>query len=181
MEREKIVFVSGKARHGKDTIATEMQGLLTARGERVLVVHLADLLKFICKTYFGWNGEKDEAGRTLLQYVGTDIIRKKRPRMWSEFIAQMLYYFRGNWDVIIVPDGRFPDELLTFREYGFDTTHLRVIRSNFTSPLSEEQLRHPSETALDATVPDYIIHNDATIEELKRKVEEFIDTYLLVE
>ena len=65
---------------------------LTNRGERVLITHYADLLKFICTSYFGWNGLKDEDGRHLLQYVGTEVIRYKNPSLWVDFVAAMLMF-----------------------------------------------------------------------------------------
>ena len=94
----KVILVSGKAQNGKDTVAQIMATSLKSDGKHVLVTHYADLLKFICKNYFGWNGEKDEAGRRMLQYVGTDVIRNQNPSLWVDFLALMLKYFHENWD-----------------------------------------------------------------------------------
>ena len=80
-----VICISGKAGAGKDTVATMAKDMLVDRGERTLVVHYADLLKFICRTFFGWNGAKDAEGRTLLQTVGTDIIRFQKPDYWVDF------------------------------------------------------------------------------------------------
>ena len=74
---KKIICISGKAQHGKDTTATILSAALEDRGNKVLTFHYADLLKYLCRQYFNWNGEKDEAGRTLLQHVGTDVVRAK--------------------------------------------------------------------------------------------------------
>lgn len=68
----KIVCISGKAQHGKDTTAKLLEEILEAQGNRVLIAHYGDLVKYVCKTFFGWDGKKDEKGRTLLQRVGTD-------------------------------------------------------------------------------------------------------------
>ena len=75
----KIITVSGKARHGKDFTANAIADILKGKGNKVLITHYADLLKFICRNMFGWNGKKDDEGRYLLQYVGTDIVRKQNP------------------------------------------------------------------------------------------------------
>lgn len=83
----KILLISGKAQHGKDTTAGMLKEQLESDGYRVLIAHYADLLKFICRQYFDWNGEKDEAGRHTLQYVGTDIIRKEHPDYWVDFLT----------------------------------------------------------------------------------------------
>lgn len=163
----KVILVSGKAQNGKDTVASMLRDKLIADNHRVLTTHYADLLKYICRNYFGWDGNKDEKGRQMLQYVGTDVIRKQNPTLWVDFVAMMLKYFHENWDYVIIPDCRFPNEVTTMVENGFDTIHLRVVRPGFKSPLTEEQQKHPSETALDDTVPDFYIENTGTLEELE--------------
>lgn len=62
----KIVCISGKAQNGKDTTANFLSEALTAKGYRVLIAHFGDLVKYVCKTFFGWDGKKDEKGRTLI-------------------------------------------------------------------------------------------------------------------
>ena len=163
----KVILFSGKAQHGKDTAAKMLKAQMDADGKRVLLVHYADLLKHICRNFFGWDGNKDENGRHLLQYVGTDVVRKKQPTFWVEFIVSMLRLFGEEWDYVIIPDCRFPDEITTLSNYGFKTTHVRVIRNNFTSTLTEEQQHHPSETALDNVEPDITINNEGSLEDLE--------------
>lgn len=90
----KIVCISGKAQNGKDTTANFLSEALTAKGYRVLIAHFGDLVKYVCKTFFGWDGKKDEKGRTLLQYVGTDKIRAVSPDYWANFIVSILDIFR---------------------------------------------------------------------------------------
>ena len=162
----KVICISGKAQHGKDTSAQLLKDLLQERGKSVLVTHYADLLKYICRTFFSWDGKKDERGRTLLQYVGTDTIRHQRPDYWVEFIAGFLKMFQKEWDYVLIPDCRFPNEIDYMKDAGFDVTHIRVKRTNFVSVLTDEQQRHPSETALDDVKPDYILYNDCDLEAL---------------
>lgn len=171
----KVILISGKAMSGKDTTAQIMSKLLKRNGKRVLVTHYADLLKFICKNYFGWDGKKDKVGRRMLQYVGTDIIRKYNPNFWVSFVALMLKCFHENWDYVIIPDCRFQNEISTMVNSGFDTVHIRVIRSGFKTPLTEEQQNHPSETALDNISADYYIHNDGTLKDLTKIINNFIN------
>ena len=174
----KVILVSGKAQHGKDTFAKLLQGQLKKNGNRVLLTHYADLLKFICRNYFDWDGNKDDKGRAMLQYVGTDVIRKENPSLWVDFVAMMLKYFGENWDYVIIPDCRFPNEIDAMKEHGFDTHHLRVVRRNFVSTLSYEQQQHPSEIALDDVVPDFYIDNSGTLDELNKTVEKWISENL---
>lgn len=169
----KVILISGHAQNGKDTIASILDHELKKSGKKVLIAHYGDLVKYICKTFFGWDGLKDHRGRTLLQYVGTDMVRTQKPDYWVNFIIDMLELFGNNWDYVLIPDTRFPNEVERISE-RFDSTHLRVVRNNFTSPLTPEQQMHPSETALDNFTPDVLIHNDGGIHELKERIHNLI-------
>lgn len=166
----KVVCISGHAQHGKDTAAQMMRRILWGYGKKVLIIHNADLLKFMCKQLFGWNGEKDERGRTLLQYVGTDVVRSQQPDFWVEYIVNVLKMFDNEWEYVIIPDCRFPNELYMLREWGFDVVHVKIDRGDFDNGLTDEQKAHPSETALDSTVPDVTVHNDGTLIDLYQKM-----------
>lgn len=174
----KVICISGHAQHGKDTTANMMADMLEERGYRVLIAHYADLLKYICKQFFDWDGKKNEFGRTLLQFVGTDKIRARSPDYWANFVAGILDIFRDEWDYVIIPDTRFPNEYEIYEAYGIDAVLLRVIRQDFVSPLTEEQLKHISETALDNYKYDYVIFNDGNIDYLRTMVKEFTNTIL---
>lgn len=170
----KIIAISGKAQHGKDTTAGILKRQLGADGYRVLIVHYADLLKHICRSFFGWDGQKDDAGRHILQYVGTDIIRAKRPNFWVDFVIDVLGLFPDEWDYVLIPDCRFPNEIACLKKAGFDSIHMRVVRQNFVSPLTPEQQAHPSETALDKSTPDYFIYNNGTLDDLSETLSDWI-------
>jgi hypothetical protein len=161
----KVIVISGKAGHGKDTLASFLKEVLEQEGKKVLIAHYGDLLKYICKAFFNWNGEKDEFGRTLLQNVGTDVIRKQRPDFWVDFIADMLTLFPDKWDYVLIPDARFPNEICTLKNHGFNVFHARIVRPGF-SKLTEAQRQHISETALDNYEKDYIVNNDRGLNEL---------------
>ena len=171
---KKVICISAKAQHGKDTTATILKASLETRGNKVIIFHYADLLKYLCKEYFGWNGLKDDKGRTLLQYVGTDVVRTKSPNYWVDFAKDFFKLFEDEWDYVLIPDCRFPNEVEVMKE-NFDAIHLRILRTNFVSPLSIEQQNHPSETALDNYPCDELILNDAGVNELELKLLDFVN------
>ena len=162
----KILAISGHAQNGKDTVANLLRDNLKSDGNRVLVTHYADLLKYMCRTFFDWDGKKDDPGRSLLQQVGTNIVGAKQPDFWVDFIISVLNLFEGSWDIVIIPDCRFVNEVEKMKNH-FDTTLIRVVRPDFDNGLSDEQKQHPSETALDNYAFDYIVQNTGTLEELK--------------
>ena len=169
-----VILISGKARHGKDTAASYMKELLESPkfNSKVLITHYADLVKFVCEKYFDWEGKKDENGRHLLQYVGTDIVRANDPDYWVRFVYDMAKMFSGKWDYMIIPDARFPNEISAFKAGEFDTIHIRIVRDGFDDGMTEEQRNHASETALDSYKPDMTILNNGTMQDLRNKVEE---------
>jgi hypothetical protein len=174
----KICCISAKARHGKDTAAAIMAEYLKSKGKRVLITHYADLLKFVCKNFFGWNGDKDEAGRTLLQHIGTDVIGAKQPEYWAKFIVDILKFFKDEWDFVLIPDCRYPVEVSTMED-NFDTVVLRVERPGFENNLTEEQKKHASEIMMDDYPFDAILYNDSDLAAFEDKVRWFADNYLI--
>lgn len=170
-----IICISGKARHGKDTVGTMLKSEFEAKGQRVLLIHYADLLKWLCEKYFAWDGQKDDAGRTLLQRVGTDVVRNQNPDFWVDFVISFVSFFKNEWDYVIIPDCRFLNELNRWKEAGFNTYYFRVERPDFDNGLSAEQKIHPSETALDSVDPDLKILNDGDLVHLEKRVMRIAD------
>lgn len=161
----KVICISGKAGHGKDTAALYLKEQLEVGENRVLIAHYGDLVKYVCKTFFNWDGQKDRAGREMLQTVGTDIVRNEDPDYWVRFISDMLNFFESSWDYVLIPDCRFQNEIEYLIESGFRVTHMRIIRDNYVSDMPEEQQVHISETALDDYLPDIYVHNSGYLGE----------------
>lgn len=170
-----VILLSGKAQSGKDYIANIIKQQLEENGNKVLVTHYADLLKYILKTFFNWDGKKDKKGRDLLQRVGTDVIRKKMPDYWVNFISQMISFFPNEWNYILIPDTRFPNEIEVMQKNpDVNVITIRINRVNFTPQLTLEQQQHPSETSLDEYDFDYYVSNDGT-ETVNNAVKEFVN------
>ena len=103
----------------------------------------------IAQKYFGWDGEKNEAGRTLLQWLGTDVARQRNPDIWVRVACEFLSAFGPDFDYVLIPDTRFPNEIEYLREHGYDVTAINVRMLDFDNGCTEEQKNHPYETALD--------------------------------
>lgn len=159
----RVICISAKAQNGKDYCAELIKTELENKNKKVLITHYADVLKYLCKTFFNWNGEKDEEGRHLLQYVGTDVIRAKQPDFFTDFLINVLKVFVGQWDYVLIPDCRFPNEIDAMKK-EFDTISVRIIRFNedgtlFSNNLTAEAKLHISETSLDDYDFDVYIAN----------------------
>ena len=68
-----IIFISGKAESGKDTVAEMMHEYMTSIGEKSFIFRFGDVLKYILKTYYNWNGIKDFYVRNMLQSKADEI------------------------------------------------------------------------------------------------------------
>lgn len=173
----KVICISGKAQAGKDFAAEQLKSQLSLDGSKVLITHLADLLKYICKAYFDWNGEKDVEGRHLLQYVGTEVFREHDPNYWVDFIRNVLKLLPNKWNYVIIPDCRFPNEIECFKKDGFEVITVRIERPNLNSDnagMSIQNKKHSSETALDEYDFDECFLNYGDIRFVK-DLEKFVE------
>ena len=103
--------------------------------------------------------------RLILQKMGTEACRHGiADNIW---IAALEKRIQGYEDVVI-SDVRFPNEIDFVRSAG--GIIVQVNRGN--APTKEELSKmHISETAWNYVVPDYIIDNDGTLQELKDKIK----------
>lgn len=171
----KVLCISGKAGSGKDTLANLICENLESKGQCVLITHFADLLKYICEKFFAWDGVKNEESRTLLQYVGTDVIRTKRPDYWGNFVIDVLKLFPNEWDYVLIPDCRFPNEFENFKKNGIDAKLIRITRPDSDSGLTSDQKNHPSEIAMDKySYIDGFVVNKGTLDDLAHTADKMI-------
>ena len=180
----KIILISGKAQHGKDTCGTFFNNELRAKGFLTQIIHFGDALKYVCSQYYNWNGEKDEVGRSLLQSVGTEIVRQKDEHFWTDFVGRLAHTF--NCDYVIIPDWRFEEEherLLQWFNFN-DIITIRVERYEkweedeqipfVNEAMTPSQLHHRSEIELDNYPCQYHIVN-TTLEELEQSVNYILE------
>lgn len=166
----KIILISGKAEAGKTTAANIIKYYLCGIGKRAAIVPYGQYVKDTAKMIFGWDGQKDENGRQLLQWWGTDVVRKKNENFWVNTVMRLAAVLDGEIDYLIIDDCRFPNEIDLWKdEYGYLT--LRIERPGHENALNDEQRKHPSETALDNYEFDVTI-SATDFKELKEAIYE---------
>jgi hypothetical protein len=163
------------AQSGKDTFAGIFEEQMSKLKKKVWVTHLADPLKLMAKNIYKWDGNKDEYGRGLLQYLGTDKVRKMRPDYWVEHILGQLDLIDGDIDYVVIPDARFPNEIDAFKKAGYKTINVDIQRPGYDNGLTEEQRNHPSETALRGYPADVVILNDGTLEDYSIEIAKLVE------
>lgn len=109
--------------------------------------------------------------RLILQLLGTEGVRNViHPNAWVNATMSPYNKDRSNW---LITDMRFPNEFMEV--CNKDGITLRIERPDIKS---DDQ--HPSETALDNVAFHHTIINDGTIEDLKQKVQDFLELYKII-
>lgn len=173
----KILLLSGKAQHGKDSTANILKSHFDNINKESIILHYGDELKTVCSKYFNWDGKKDKKGREILQLVGTNLARKHYPTIWVDIVILFVKALFFDKDYVVVADFRFSDEYTQWIKENYDTTTIRINRLNFDNGLTPEQKSHPSETALDNFNFDYIIESESGLDNLQVEVNKFINNW----
>lgn len=168
----KIFLISGASRHGKDTIGNFIIEYCKENLIKVFRTQIAKYIKVYAKDYFGWDGSEATKPRTLLQVLGTDIIREKlnKPYFFANRTVEDLEILSNFFDVGVVTDIREPMEIETIKEKFEDVVVIKVERINYESELTLEQQNHKIENAMkNYDEYDYVLIND-TLDKLKEDV-----------
>lgn len=172
----KIYLIGGKARNGKDTLASFMKEYYEKLEKKVCIMHIANYIKHFAIDYFGWDGKEETKPRSLLQELGTDLIRNKmnKPYFFTRRIIEDMEVLEHFFDVIIISDVRFPLEFDEIQKAYPTAIKIHITRPDLVSELSEKEKNHPTETALeDYDLYDYKIVNK-DLESLKKQAEKIV-------
>lgn len=125
------ILIAGRAGTGKDTSSLIMDSyFIRDRRFKSTISSFAGELKEVA-VKMGWDGKKDDRGRKLLQDLGK-VGREYDINIWAK---KLIEYVLFDYDLIIIPDWRFPNEYQYVWNY-FD----RVYRIRLEAP-SRESLK----------------------------------------
>lgn len=111
-----VVGICGMLRAGKSTFAEALVRRAEDRGIPVKLFPFAQPLKDIATNQFGWDGQKDERGRRLLQVLGTDAGRTYNPNIWVDKWVESVSDWarlRERPSLVLADDVRFDNEART--------------------------------------------------------------------
>lgn len=173
----KVYLISGKARHGKDTLGKYLKKYYELRGKKCCIMHFSSYLKHYAEEYFGWDKEKEEKPRELLQKLGQEIIREdlQKPYFLIDRITEDIEILSHFFDVFLITDVRLPLEIEIVKQRFANAVSIHINRFNFeTKELNESERSHLTETALDDYQNfDYKIEN-TTLENLEKDAENVV-------
>jgi len=154
----RVIGICGAARAGKTTFGDFLQERLAEMGHDARRIAFADPVKDIARQ-MGWDGNKGEKGRRLLQLLGTECGRECiGPFVWvNKWLDRAAHELRHGHAVVVADDVRFSGERGAIKLLG--GTIFRVTRPG-CGPSD-----HPSER--DDIAADHTIANVGTVEELR--------------
>ncbi len=178
LKKNPVIFiVSGKANAGKDTTCELINNYAKLKGLKTINLQFSSYIKMYAKEISGWDGSEDTKPRSLLQSLGTDVIRNK---IDNEFFIKRIigdikvysYFF----DVITISDARLPLEIDSVYNEFENVYRVNIKRPNFNNNLDSNERKHITEVALDNYDNyDYVLVNDLTINDLNDKVVKMVD------
>lgn len=176
----KVYMISGKARNGKDTLAGYMKKYFDENSSKACIMHIGNYIKHFAIDYFGWDGNDDTKPRTLLQQLGTEIIREKmnKPLFFTTRLIEDMEVLSNFYDVIIVSDVRLPLEFDEVEKVYPDMVKMHITRPELVSNLSKEEQKHITEVALD-NYNDYKYDVvNTTLEDLEKQAKKIVEEEL---
>lgn len=169
-----VIGFSGKAEHGKTTAAQAYKKIIndSVPELKVEIIPLAKRMKEQAKMV-GWDGQKDEKGRRLLQEISWPIKHYHGEDIYAKWCYEQA--LEQNLDILLIDDVRMFAEVCYFDNLfdigEIDAFYLiRIDRPNYKSHLTEEQLKDISETQLDNYTFDIEISNTSSIDVLGENV-----------
>jgi hypothetical protein len=173
-----IVMVSGRAGEGKTTFSEMCIDVLEKKDIMATVEPFAQGVKDTAR-FMGWNGEKDDKGRRLLQQIG-NCGREYNENIWAERTIDGINMDAGvnSFDVVFIDDWRFPNEGNEVVKTFSDVIKVRICRPDEFHTLNGSELYNDiSETSLpdvETKYYGYIIDNIGNLNELQVMAEQFI-------
>lgn len=177
----KIYIICGKARHGKDTVASFIQKIYQEKKLDILNLQYSSYIKDYAKKISNWDGSEETKPRALLQVLGTQVIREKIDELFFvNKIVDDIKVYSYFFDALTISDARMKVEVDIPKKSFQDVVAICVKRPNFDNGLTEEQKNHRTEVDLDDYHGfDYIVSNDGTLEDLEQKIREIVEKELV--
>lgn len=164
---ELILLIAGEAGVGKDTFAFFLKKHIFYP---TAITHFADAVKMCAKNFFDWDEKKDLKGRSLLQFVGTEIGRKYDEQIWASLVVDQIKMFSSLFKIFIIPDLRYENEQYFIEDFLEDDKKIVkffIENQNKENGLEEFQKKHISEKGF-SKKDFHFIDNSGSLEELEK-------------
>ena len=164
---EPLIGLVGFAGSGKSLAADLLVGIFADNGVEVARLSFSTAVKNIARDSFGWDGEKDEKGRRLLQVIGTEAGRHYNPTIWLDKVHEEVTTRRATGVGTIIDDVRFVNEGVRIQELSGT-----IWRMFGRGGLNGSAGLHPSEIEVPRVKYDIEVDNDEgeSVHQLKARL-----------
>lgn len=179
-----IIGITGNIGSGKSTISTHLieKYLFTEYSFAQPLKQIGEIFKFEKSELYGTQEEKRQinsfwgiSGREFLQKLGTDVFRNHLPtvlpemeNVWIRLFEHQMAQKKGNY---VISDVRFVDEAKAIQSIGGI-----VVKLNRTMNREGEEHKHSSELELNQIVPNFVIDNNGSKDELIERMDLLISS-----
>lgn len=171
---KKIFIIAGKARQGKDTICEYIRDYY--KDNKVLHLPNNYYMRDYAKRITNWDGSDETKPRDLLIELADYARKNIDEHFYINRTIEDIQILSKYYDIIIIPDARFPYEIELPKEKFDNVVSIHVERPNYNSELSNANKQHATEISLDNyNKYDYKIINDGSLEDLRIKVNNMLD------
>lgn len=166
-KHEPVIFLlTGKAGHGKSYSGKVIKEQLSV----AVILQTAFYIKYYATKITDWDGTDDTKPRTLLQELGTGLIRQylNTPDFLVSRLVEDINIMSYYQQYFIVDDIRLASEIDYIKAHFSNVITIKVGRTEHNSHLTEEQQNHITEQGFEYDF-DYIIIRD-TLTSLKNDI-----------
>lgn len=171
----KIFILTGKAQSGKNKVSEIIKKNYQEKKLKVISLAYASYLKEYIKNITNWDGSEETKPREMLQQLGIELIKNKiKENLLIERIIDDIKVYSYFFDIIIITDARFIEEIEEIKKISNNTTVINI--QGKANNLTETEKEHITETALDNyNLYDFKINNNSSIKELEQEVKKIIE------
>jgi hypothetical protein len=185
-KKVQLILIAGKKRHGKTTVSDYLFHELVNKFPTLPIQQeaLASPIKINAMEFYGWDGQKDEKGRKLLQEIG-DAGRNYDEDIFCKFLENKCLSGLFIPNVVIIDDWRYPNERDYFvKSFMYDITTIRIERNLLDDSATAS---HKSENSLPVAnwqwyrdydsdeLYNFSVFNTGSLEDLYEKLDSVID------
>ncbi len=157
-----IFCIGGKAGSGKSLFGNYLRKELLKRNYKVVVSPYTKYLKQYIREITGKTVNNKNKPRALLQQLSSKVIKDKLgyKNFFIDRQIEDVSIYKYFFDVIIIPDVRFPDEIDALKKRFENVISIGIKRNNYNNGLTAEEKKDITETSLDNYNGfDYILNN----------------------
>ena len=162
-EKKPLIFcVCGKAGSGKSLVGNYLKHEYLKKNLKVIISPYTKYLKKYIEEITRKKINEKNKPRAMLQQLSSKLIKDKLG--YKEFFINRqiedISIYKYFFDIIIIPDVRFPNEIDILKEKFDNVISICVKRHNYNNGLTKEEKQDITETSLDNYHKfDYILDN----------------------